>query len=54
MSILATFAVSIGGVSLHPSGGQKIELSLAQLQRLAEIVKSNEFRLITGLRLLPP
>ena len=48
MSILATFAVSTGGLSLHPSGGQTIEPSLAQLHRLAEIVKSDEFPLIPG------
>jgi hypothetical protein len=32
--------------------GRKIEL--AQLQRPAEIVKSDEFPVITGLRLPPP
>ena len=38
-------------IGLVDDYGQKIELSLVQLYRLAEIVKSDEFLLITGLRL---
>jgi hypothetical protein len=41
-------------IGLVDDYGQKIELSLAQLYRLAEIVQSDEFPLITGLRLPHP
>lgn len=40
-------------IGLVDDYGQKIELSLAQLYRLAEIVRSDEFPLITGLRMPP-
>jgi hypothetical protein len=40
-------------IGLVDDYGQKIELSLAQLYRLAEIMQSDEFPLITGLRLPP-
>jgi hypothetical protein len=40
-------------IGLVDDYGQQIELSLAQLHRLAEIVKSDEFPLITGLRMPP-
>jgi hypothetical protein len=38
-------------IGLVDDYGQKIELSLAPLHRLAENVQSDEFPLITGLRL---
>lgn len=41
-------------IGLVDDYGQKIELSLAQLHRLAEVVLSEEFPLITGLRLPGP
>jgi hypothetical protein len=41
-------------IGLVDDYGQKIELSLAQLHRLAQIVQSDEFPLITGLRLPQP
>jgi hypothetical protein len=36
-------------IGLVDDYGQKIELSVDQLRRLAEVVLSDEFRLITGL-----
>jgi hypothetical protein len=37
------------GIGLVDDYGQKIELSVDQLRRLAEVVLPDEFRLITGL-----